>query len=391
MLYLPIFSPISSCHIVAKHLAVLILCLALILLFGFAIRFVVLAPIFEIVKSLNEIQTGTFDWSKRVKASWLQEFDELVRLFNHSLDSQDLQKKTERALMSSEAKYRSLFMNSPIPLVEEDLSGILDAVHEIGLAGEQLLTFLRNNHAAVVDLVQRIRIIDANREALRLLQAKNKEEIQASLINIYLKYGTPWFIEQVLQVVNRTPQFSQKITLVTMKQKEMTLATRWSVFPENLDAMDRVVISMLDVTEQEKSNKLREALLKISQDADTVELIHDLYESIHRTLARLMDVNNFYIANYDENTGIISFPYFVDEFDPTPPDREFGNGWTELVISSGKPVLITEPMVKTILLDDQNSMGTEPLCWLGVPLIVKEKTIGVVAVQSYSPRHFIYT
>jgi diguanylate cyclase (GGDEF)-like protein len=369
-----------------KTMIVIVLCLALIVLLGIVITFVVLTPIYQIVNSLDEIQAGTFDWSKRIKQTWMQEFDELVSLFNSFLDSQVSQKKTELALVSSESKYRSLFLNSPIPLVEEDVSGILDAIHITGLAGPQLLAFLRSNNAAVVDLVSRIRIIDANHAALTLLQAKDKEEIQENMINIYLKPGTPWFVDQVLEMMNRTPQFSQVIEIVSVKQRKMTLSIRWSVFPENLDAMDRVVVSMLDITEQEKANRLREALLNISQDADRLDSIQDLFESIHKTLSRLMDVNNFYIANYDEKTGMISFPYFVDEYDPKPPDREFGNGWTELVISSGKPVLITEPMVKTILLDDQQNMGTEPLCWLGVPLIVRDKTIGAVAVQSYSPR-----
>ena len=44
----------------------------------------------------------------------------------------------------------------------------------------------------------------------------------------------------------------------------------------------------------------------------------ELYRSIHQVISGLMHAGNFYIALFDPESGMLSFPYFVDEFDAAP-------------------------------------------------------------------------
>jgi diguanylate cyclase (GGDEF)-like protein len=139
------------------------------------------------------------------------------------------------------------------------------------------------------------------------------------------------------------------------------------------------------VTEQNKANKLQAAILRISQAAMTANLISELFEIIHETLQTLMPARNMYIALYDAKTEIISFPYFADEMDEPPPSRKFGHGWTEIVINTGKPVLIHEDLLDGMESPDRQVQGTRPVGWLGAPLFVQDKIIGVLVIQSYDP------
>src|SRR5256886_13713049 len=54
-----------------------------------------------------------------------------------------------------------------------------------------------------------------------------------------------------------------------------------------------------------------------------------------------MPANNFYIALYDPESDIISFPYFVDQYDSDFPPKRPGKGLTEYVLRTGAPLLVT--------------------------------------------------
>lgn len=362
---------------------VLVICLLATLSIGYGVIYLLLRPVYQITHSLKMIQSGTFDWNTRINTSWLREIDELIGLFNSSLDNQLIQKRTELALVNSEQKFRSLFDNSPVPLWEEDFSLLILEIEQLKLSQQGLIEYLTNNPNVAYQLTSKIKILDVNLATLKLFQAADKEDLIGNIQTIFQDTDIVGLCQEILHIVKHQKRYEQIIEHYTVRGKRLTIHLQWSVYPGSEKNMDRVVVSTTDITEQEKVSKLQAAILKISQDTDSVETLQDLYPSIHTTLAGLMPARNFYIARFDEKTGMISFPYFVDEYDSTPPDRLFGHGWTEVVINSGKPVLIPEKMITSMQDDDLDSIGTIPVCWLGVPLIVKEKTIGVVAVQTY--------
>lgn len=140
-----------------------------------------------------------------------------------------------------------------------------------------------------------------------------------------------------------------------------------------------------DITSLKKAEDIRDALYKISTAITTVPDIDNLFESIHKIIMDLMKAENFYIAIYDEKTNMVSFPYFVDEVDPPPEPRKAGSGLTEYILRCGKAMLIdAETDLQLRASGDTSLIGEPTQIWLGVPLKVKGKTIGVIAVQDYS-------
>src|SRR5207245_2610352 len=77
--------------------------------------------------------------------------------------------------------------------------------------------------------------------------------------------------------------------------------------------------------------------------------------------------------------------YFVDEVDPPPAPRHPGRGITEYVLRTGRPLLVKpESQLDLDYLGAVEAVGTASVDWLGVPLKQGDRTIGVLAVQTYT-------
>ncbi len=145
-----------------------------------------------------------------------------------------------------------------------------------------------------------------------------------------------------------------------------------------------------EVTEKKQAELLQNAVYQISQAADKSAGLNELFKSVHRIVGTVMPAGNFYIALYDAEKDLISFPYFVDEADPPPPAAKPGKGLTEFVLRTGRPLLCDDATDKALRQrGDVVLVGAPSAIWIGVPLIVENKTIGVMVVQHYSdPRAY---
>lgn len=139
-----------------------------------------------------------------------------------------------------------------------------------------------------------------------------------------------------------------------------------------------------DITTEITHNKVTQTLYDISRAINTADSLDDLYAFIHKALGNIIDTTNFFIAVLDKNDeSMISFPYLVDEIDEPiesiPLDTP--DSYTALVIKGKKPILRRFEEVERKAKDD--ATGTYSQVWLGVPLLLKNKVIGAIVVQSY--------
>ncbi len=151
-----------------------------------------------------------------------------------------------------------------------------------------------------------------------------------------------------------------------------------------LSGKNLIQATVHDITERKRFEKIQNALYSISEAVNTTEDMQTLYSQIHEVIKILMPANNFYIALYDENENILTFPYFVDEYDSTPEPRKPGRGLTEYVLRSGKDVIITG--AQDIKLREQGEVdlvGEPSAVWVGVVLKHEGKINGMMAVQDY--------
>jgi PAS domain S-box-containing protein len=143
-----------------------------------------------------------------------------------------------------------------------------------------------------------------------------------------------------------------------------------------------------DTSERRRADQLQSVVYRIAQAADVSPTLDELFRAVHGIIAEVMSANNFYISLYDPGTDLISFPYFVDEVDTAGPPRHPEKGLTEYVLRTGKPLLCDTVIHERLLARGEAELIGEPSpIWLGIPLIVEKKVIGVMTVQHYSDPH----
>ncbi|MGB9893658.1 MAG: sensor histidine kinase [Candidatus Saccharicenans sp.] len=142
---------------------------------------------------------------------------------------------------------------------------------------------------------------------------------------------------------------------------------------------------LLPITETGKFRKIQDALYEIARLSVEKENLIELLRAIHLTIRNLMPAENFYIALYDKESNLLSFPYFVDEYDTPPPPQPLGRGLTEFVLNTGEPLLASPEVFTRLEAEGQvESIGAPSVDWLGVPLKVQDEVFGVMVVQSYT-------
>ena len=149
-------------------------------------------------------------------------------------------------------------------------------------------------------------------------------------------------------------------------------------------SMPHLLLSFSDSTERMQSERLQQILYQIAQAAVTTETLDELFSAIYDALGELLPAENFYIALYDPDSNVLSFPFYMDQYDEPPPPKKMGRGLTEYVLRTETPLLATPEVFKDLVQKgDVEQVGSESVDWLGVPLKIGGKTLGVMAVQSY--------
>ena len=120
----------------------------------------------------------------------------------------------------------------------------------------------------------------------------------------------------------------------------------------------------------------------------------EILELIHQQASQLMDTDNMYIALYDDATEMISFPLMnVRGKKEEQPARKFEKkniGKTEWIIQNKEPIFHATKAESKEWYDQpghQEFIGNPFAAWVGVPMQVGEKVIGVIATYHPDKEH----
>ena len=152
----------------------------------------------------------------------------------------------------------------------------------------------------------------------------------------------------------------------------------------NEHAINGVLLNYHDITERKRTEQVQKVLYNISNAVITTVNLEYLIILIQKELEKIIDTSNFYIALYDEKIDMFSIPYLADEKEDL---RSFpaGKSFTNYVLKTQKSLLANKQKVNELIKSgDIERIGTASKVWLGVPLSIAGKPIGVIAVQSYT-------
>lgn len=145
-----------------------------------------------------------------------------------------------------------------------------------------------------------------------------------------------------------------------------------------------VSANIRDITERKRNEKIRKVQHRITAAALETHDLTELMGTIQLQLNTIIDATNFYVALFNDNTGMLTAPFVSDIKDKEnvwPADKSL----TGLVIKKNNAMLLKRGDIEELYKSGEVILvGKEAACWLGVPLHTGDKTIGAFVVQSYN-------
>jgi diguanylate cyclase (GGDEF)-like protein/PAS domain S-box-containing protein len=202
---------------------------------------------------------------------------------------------------------------------------------------------------------------------------------------------------------------TRAVMIVPMRVSEKTLGAMGILSVEQDDAFSdedyelftsitsQVAISIENARLFEETRSRAEELatinktgLAVTSGLELKQVLRTLYEQCRQVIP----ADTFYVAFYDDLSGDIEFPLFHDEgIDREVPTKNIKgeSGVTGLILREGKTLYLQDT------LNEQTAEkyhlarlgGTPTQSYLGVPLLLRDKVIGVISMQSIKP--YVYT
>ncbi len=138
-------------------------------------------------------------------------------------------------------------------------------------------------------------------------------------------------------------------------------------------------------TRAEELSVLNEMGRELSTKLDTLAIA----EVVYRYTSRLMDTSNFFVALYDQKKEEKSYPLAFEEGQriQLSPSKLGNRGFSDYIIRNKRAVFAPNDVLKHM-----ESLGIEFIAlnedetpsqsWLGVPLMIGERVLGLISVQS---------
>ncbi|MBD3288718.1 PAS domain S-box protein [candidate division KSB1 bacterium] len=271
-----------------------------------------------------------------------------------------LRKNTERALIESEERFRT---------VAETAGEAIISINDKG----QIIFW---NRAA--EQIFKYSADEVFGKSISIIMPDSAKHKHLNKFQTYIRNGKnskSHQFRELFAVRKDGEQFPVEISQTFWKLKDLTYCTT----------------IIRDISQRFKSEREREVLYKIVENVNTSANFNDMMDSIYQNVRRIIPAENCYIALISSDNNSLSFPLFVDKQQSTQLKAKECISLSEYLLKSCKSLLLSGNEIRELIEQNKISqLDTIPQSWLGVPLYINSEPKGVLAVQSYS-ENFNYT
>jgi diguanylate cyclase (GGDEF)-like protein len=180
-----------------------------------------------------------------------------------SLDDVTERVAAQRLRDESATYARSLFERSPVSLWVEDFSAVRSLMETLRARGiTDFATFIKVHPEFVTRCMQEIRVIDVNRETLRMFGAPDLQTLLGSLSRIFRDEMRESFAEQLQDLWNGKTVQHREVLNYSLSGEVLNIHMQFAVQDDRLDTWDLVLVSLVDITARKKAEAYLEYLGK---------------------------------------------------------------------------------------------------------------------------------
>jgi anti-anti-sigma regulatory factor/K+-sensing histidine kinase KdpD len=222
-------------------------------------------------------------------------------------------------------------------------------------------------------------------EPLFIADASADARLDEKAKNIYAEMNTQ------ASVIIPLTQGGYRVGFLTLNWTEAHEFSEWevAVYTALIDlAASAVAAHRMAQDVRVKAEELT-VLNELGQALTTRLNVDQVLDEAYRGASRLLDTTNFYVAFYDPDKDEVTFAFNAaqGEVRRSYQTRQAGQGLTEYIIHNRMPLLMQGDLPGQMEELGIEMIGQTALSWLGAPLIVGERVLGVMAVQSYTTPH----
>jgi PAS domain S-box-containing protein len=235
------------------------------------------------------------DGTKVVVASrWSLQTDERRRPLATLETDKDItkQKRADAELRASEQKYRNIFQAVGVSIWEEDFSAVKGAIDALKAQGvTDLRRYLADHPEFSRRAIGLVKVLDVNDATIGLFGARDKNELLSSLNRIFLPETESAFGEELIALAEGRSSIASETVLQSLRGERLHVLFTIT-FPTEPASMDRVLVSIVDITENKRSQQALERaqaeLAHVNRVSTLGELAASIAHEVNQPLAAVV-------------------------------------------------------------------------------------------------------
>ncbi len=232
-------------------------------------------------------------------------------------------------LSESEARYRSIFEDSPISLREEDFSDVKRIIDGLRVAGiDDFQAYFGQHPEALSACVRAVKVLNVNQNTLELFKTDSKERLYRGLMDVFSEESLVSFGQQLTAFAQGQTHFDCETVQQMVTGEKFWAGASVSIAPGYEHTWEKVFVSIIDITNRKQAEaelgNYREHLedLVTARTTELVTLQHDLEQRVTERTEELAQVNTGLNAEIVERKRLQEeVQHYTEELEQRVADR----------------------------------------------------------------------